>query len=40
MTTNKIILIGLSGAGKTTVAKQIATLLSWKHIDSDQMITE
>ncbi len=40
MTAKKIILIGLSGAGKTTIAKQLSSLLSWKHIDTDQLIEE
>ena len=40
MITNKIILIGLSGAGKTTIAKQVSSLLSWKHIDTDQLIED
>ena len=40
MTTKKIILIGLSGAGKTTIAKQVASLLSWNYIDTDQLITD
>jgi len=33
-----IILIGLSGSGKSTVAKELAALMSWVHIDSDQEI--
>ena len=33
-----IILIGLSGSGKSTVAKELAALMSWEHIDSDQEV--
>ena len=40
MIAKKIILIGLSGAGKTTIAKHLSSLLSWKHIDTDQLIEE
>ena len=40
MIAKKIILIGLSGAGKTTIAKHLSSLLSWKHVDTDQLIEE
>jgi shikimate kinase / 3-dehydroquinate synthase len=33
-----IILIGLSGSGKSTVAKNLAELMSWDHIDTDEVI--
>jgi shikimate kinase len=33
---DNLILIGFSGTGKSTVAKQLATLLGWSCVDTDQ----
>ena len=33
-----ITLIGMAGAGKSTVGKQLARLLDWKLVDTDQLI--
>lgn len=33
-----ISLVGMAGAGKTTVGGQLAALLDWAHLDTDRMI--
>ena len=33
-----IILIGMAGAGKSTVGRQLARMLDWKLVDTDQLI--
>ena len=38
--TRPIVLVGLMGAGKTTIGKRLATALSLQFIDSDHEITE
>ena len=38
--TQRVWLVGLSGAGKSTIAKRLAELLGWQAIDSDQLIRE
>ena len=35
---NNIVLIGLSGAGKTTIAGHLSTLLNMPFVDSDEVI--
>ncbi|OUW01281.1 MAG: hypothetical protein CBD16_05770 [Betaproteobacteria bacterium TMED156] len=37
---NNIILIGLMGAGKTTIGKRLAQKLSWDFVDTDQLVEE
>src|SRR5579885_3614121 len=36
----RIFLTGLSGAGKTTVGRQVARLLGWRFVDTDELIAE
>jgi 3-dehydroquinate synthase len=36
----RIFLTGLSGAGKSTVGRHVATLLNWDFVDTDNMLTE
>ncbi len=36
----RIVLVGLSGSGKTAVAGRLARRLSWDHLDTDDMIVE
>ncbi len=36
----RIFLTGLSGAGKSTVGRHVASLLNWDFIDTDDMLTE
>jgi len=36
--TERILLIGMMGAGKTTVGKQLAARLGWRHFDSDAQV--
>ena len=33
-----ISIVGMAGAGKTTIGKEIATLLNWAHLDTDHVI--
>lgn len=36
----QVVLVGLSGAGKSTVGKILAQLLGWRFLDLDQLIEE
>ncbi|MHB1445592.1 MAG: shikimate kinase [Acidimicrobiales bacterium] len=36
--TERILLIGMMGAGKTTVGQTLATRLGWRHLDSDAQV--
>ena len=36
----RIVLIGFRGTGKTTIAKQLAEMLGWPRISSDEMIEQ
>ena len=36
--TERILLIGMMGAGKTTVGKTLAARLGWRHLDSDAQV--
>src|SRR5882672_9319345 len=36
----RIFLIGLSGAGKTTVGQEVARLLRWDFVDTDELLGE
>ncbi|HVA43066.1 MAG TPA: shikimate kinase [Acidimicrobiales bacterium] len=36
--TERILLIGMMGAGKTTVGKKLAARLGWRHFDSDAQV--
>lgn len=36
----RIFLTGLSGAGKSTVGRRVATLLNWDFVDTDDLLTE
>ena len=38
ITANNIILIGMPGAGKSTLGKKLAKTLGWSFIDSDDTI--
>ena len=35
---DRIVLIGLSGVGKTTVARQVARRLGWEWVDTDELV--
>jgi shikimate kinase len=35
----RVLLVGMMGAGKTTVGRLLATRLGWPHLDSDEMIS-
>ena len=35
---NNIVLIGMPGTGKTSVGREIATLLGWNFVDTDAEI--
>ncbi|MBE0449602.1 MAG: shikimate kinase [Clostridia bacterium] len=37
---NNLILIGMMGAGKSTIGREISEKLGWKHLDTDKMIEE
>jgi shikimate kinase len=37
---SRIFLIGPNGAGKTSVGKELAVLLGWQFIDSDQLVEQ
>jgi shikimate kinase len=37
---HRIVLVGFSGAGKSTVAKKLASLLNFKVLDTDKMLEE
>jgi len=34
----RVLLIGMMGAGKTTIGRRLADRLGWPHLDSDEMI--
>ena len=36
----QIVLIGLSGVGKSTVGKALAERLDWAYLDTDDLVTE
>src|SRR5882762_10156669 len=36
----RIFLTGLSGSGKSTVGRHVATVLHWKFIDTDDLLAE
>src|SRR5215469_11813031 len=36
----RIFLTGLSGAGKSTVGRRVASLLNWDFIDTDDLLSE
>ena len=38
--TNCLIMIGMAGAGKSTIGRELASLLNWSFIDSDRLIEE
>lgn len=38
--TSRVVLIGFSGAGKSTVARWVATRLGWSPVDTDQLIEQ
>jgi shikimate kinase len=38
MKTDRVLLIGMMGAGKTTVGKALATLLDWPYLDNDVLL--
>lgn len=38
--TERILLIGMMGSGKTSVGRQLAARLGWAHIDSDQQVEQ
>ena len=40
MNPNCIVLVGLSGSGKTTVGQLVAQRLAWQFLDTDQMVEE
>jgi shikimate kinase len=35
---DRIVLVGMMGAGKTTVGQRLASRLGWRYIDSDQQV--
>lgn len=37
---DRIILVGMMGAGKTTVGRSLADRLGWRHCDSDEQVME
>ncbi len=37
---NRLVLIGFRGAGKTTVGKELASLLNWRYVSTDAGIEE
>ncbi len=37
---NTLILIGMMGSGKTSVGRQLAQMLNWTYMDTDQIIEE
>ena len=36
--TQRVLLVGLRGAGKTTVGAALARLLGWRHVDTDEWV--
>ena len=36
---DRLVLIGMMGAGKTTVGRMVATRLGWGYLDSDEQVT-
>src|SRR5690348_6023273 len=36
----QIFITGLSGSGKTTVGRQVAALLNWEFVDTDEVLAE
>ena len=37
---HRVVLVGFMGAGKTTVGRQVATLLGWEFVDLDTLVSE
>jgi shikimate kinase len=37
---DRIILVGMMGAGKTTIGRSLAEHLGWRHFDSDEQVME
>ena len=40
MTVHQIVLIGLSGVGKSTVGRALAERLAWPFVDTDDVVIE
>ncbi len=40
MVTDRLFLVGMMGAGKTTVGRVLADWLGWQHLDSDRQVEE
>lgn len=38
LSVNRIVLIGFRGAGKTTIARQLANCLNWRYISTDEQV--
>ncbi len=38
LSVNRIVLIGFRGAGKTTIARQLADCLNWRYISTDEQV--
>ena len=39
-TTDRILLVGMMGAGKTTIGRELAALTGWPMVDNDQLVRE
>lgn len=39
MTTDRVLLVGMMGAGKTAVGRSLAELLGWPYLDNDDEVT-
>lgn len=36
--TDRVLLVGMMGSGKTTVGRSLATLLGWRYLDNDEQL--